>query len=249
MSQDVDLETLVQRLRRLLDLTLYEARLYIALLQGAKDPKDASVKSGVPLPRIYDVIKVLEAKGMAYRDPNGWYVPVSPSSLAVTMIARLEEESRRKAREMEQLSRELESLFERPRPAPMTVVRELHNVIATALDYFRDADRVYIVASSVLTSHEVLMELVKALAPHVPVLRVMIGGNVESGPYMGLSGVAVKEAKVPIVDELVSRTSVLLALTDPSSGELVGIAARGSTAPSMYFSALERLWDSLDVGV
>ncbi|MFP3307944.1 MAG: helix-turn-helix domain-containing protein, partial [Acidilobus sp.] len=84
----IEQEALVERLRKALDLTLYEAKLYIAMLQGASDPKEASVMSGVPLPRIYDVVKVLESKGMVYKDPNGWYRAVSPRALAAASIAR-----------------------------------------------------------------------------------------------------------------------------------------------------------------
>ena len=46
------MEDLVTLMRRSMGLTLYEAKLYIAMLRGARHPREASSMSGVPLPRI-----------------------------------------------------------------------------------------------------------------------------------------------------------------------------------------------------
>jgi len=144
----IEQEALVERLRKALDLTLYEAKLYIAMLQGASDPKEASVMSGVPLPRIYDIVKVLESKGMVYKDPNGWYRAVSPRALAAASIARLEEDSRRRAREIAELAEALERLGSKQRAPRYVIVKGAYNIVSAAVDFFKASAVAYITVSS-----------------------------------------------------------------------------------------------------
>ena len=55
-------------------LSSYEARAYIALLkQGKQNPKQLSTTSTVPLPRIYDTLESLMAKGFAVVTEEGSY--------------------------------------------------------------------------------------------------------------------------------------------------------------------------------
>ncbi len=68
---------LVEELRRLLGLTGYEARAYLAVLRGARRPREVSEASGVPVQRVYDVLARLERRGLVARGGEG-YVAVDP---------------------------------------------------------------------------------------------------------------------------------------------------------------------------
>ncbi|MGC9210350.1 MAG: TrmB family transcriptional regulator [Acidilobus sp.] len=240
-----DRASLVEQLRRALDLTLYEAKLYLAILQGASDPKEASVMSGVPLPRIYDVVKVLESKGMVYRDQSGWYRAVSPRALAAISIAKLEEESRRKAREIMSLAEALEGLEAKAGRPRFAMVKGEFNIISVAVDFFKSSTSMYIVLSTRLRENGLGERLVKALLPYVSDLRVAVvdGQSTEALSALSGLGVKVKPLQHPLLDSLSSRTSLMVILGEPS-GELVGLALEDPYQAEPYFRGLTRLWSS-----
>ena len=61
---DKDIEEIIMRLRSL-GLTLYEAKAYIAILKkGVMTSTEVAKEAGIPQPRVYDVLKSLEEKGL-----------------------------------------------------------------------------------------------------------------------------------------------------------------------------------------
>ncbi len=233
-------DDVVERLRKALDLTLYEAKLYLAILQGARDPKEASAQSGVPLPRIYDVVRVLESKGMVYRDSGGWYRAVSPHSLAAMSIIKLEEETKRRAKEIEELARVLESLAGKGQPS-LTMVKGTYNIISAAVDYFRDSPIVYVVVGSVFLGSDILRKLVEAISQYVVDIRVMASKG--SGQLdIGVHGVQVRYARAAYLDLVVSQQSVMTLMKDVTSDVLVAVLNRNPDHAGYIIKALSELW-------
>ncbi|MGC9071510.1 MAG: TrmB family transcriptional regulator [Acidilobus sp.] len=237
-----DRTALVEQLRRALDLSLYEAKLYLAILQGAGDPKEASVMSGVPLPRIYDVVRVLESKGMVYKDPSGWYRAVSPKALAAISIAKLEEESRRRAREVMALAEVLERVEAKGREPRFAIVKGAFNIISTAVDFFKSSVSTYIVISTVLRQEGLGERLVRALLPYVSDVRVAVADGQPFEVPTGLS-VQVKALQYPLLDSVSSRTGLMIVLGEPS-GEPVALALEDPYQAEPYFKGLTRLFES-----
>ena len=60
-------------LKETFKLSLYEAKAYQSVIEGAKQPKYISNRAGVPVPRIYDTLKSLEEKGFIRRDNNSYF--------------------------------------------------------------------------------------------------------------------------------------------------------------------------------
>jgi len=150
---DEGFEDFVERLQRSFKLTQYEARLYLAILRGARSPREASSASGVPLPRIYDVVRVLESKGFVVPTEEGWYRAVPPNAVAVSEIARIEEEARRRAREVMDVASTLESLARRWEREETVVLEGLSPVLSAAAELVDEAGSGYFVASSVFLAH------------------------------------------------------------------------------------------------
>jgi sugar-specific transcriptional regulator TrmB len=242
----IEQEALVERLRKALDLTLYEAKLYIAMLQGASDPKEASVMSGVPLPRIYDVVKVLESKGMVYKDPNGWYRAVSPRALAAASIARLEEDSRRRAREIAELAEALERLGSKQRTPRYVIVKGAYNIVSAAVDFFKASAVAYITVSTVMARDGLGEEIIKALLSYIGDLRVLLveGALVER---ISETGIPVKVTQLPLLDSISSRVGLMVIVNEPF-GEPVAVAVEDQAQAEPYFRRLSSLWTSIGGG-
>jgi len=103
-------DPLYYRFRRLLGLNDYEARALLALVRlGRAKPLTIATESGVPTGRIYDVLRMLELKGLVTRQGSE-YVLADPRK----SLARLAEEAlvkaRARAREIMGLAEELEEL-------------------------------------------------------------------------------------------------------------------------------------------
>lgn len=241
---------IVEKLRKALGLTLYEAKLYLALLKGAKGPKEASYLSGVPLPRIYDVIRVLESKGYVAPDPSEWYIPINPRSVAVSAIAKLEEESRRKARMILDLADELELIYESRRDeGRVTLVRGPYSLISMASEISARTDIAYLVASHVLSEkREILKSIVTGMASKVPLLRIMSLPEARirelEEAFEGHTVEVVELDGIP-PDLVATREGLIVVLEDPREAEITGMALIGGRTPRKIIDSLSKLWKLL----
>ncbi len=238
---------LIEKLRKALDLTLYEAKLYVALLQGASNPREASALSGVPLPRIYDVVRVLEAKGMAIRDPNGWYKPLSPRAVATAIIARIEEESRKRTSLILEVADKLEELTYRKTEPGASTIRNTFAIISTLIDSMKDDDRIYIVAVDVLLRHRIILKkLIDTLAPIIGDIRLLSPTSIainEIEIYIETGSLKVREYKHAVVDLVASRRSYMIITEDPIDKIPLGLVVRGGRENRVY-KAMEEIWQS-----
>ncbi len=238
-------EEIIERLRKSLDLTLYEAKLYMALLENAKDPKEASAKSGVPLPRIYDIIKVLERKGMAVSDPDGWYRAVHPRGVAISAIAKIEEESKRKAREILEVADNLESFASMERGKGVILIKGYYNLVSLVVEIMKEEDIVYITAPDILSNwEEVLKPLVKSIVPLVNDLRVIVEEVnelneklIEEGKEIGIS---VRRHK-PLVLDMISSSSAYVVVMRNREG-IVGILQEDEVESRGVFDRIGLMW-------
>lgn len=148
-------DELVSTLQRVFRLTRYEAQLYLALLKGASNAKEASIISGVPLPRIYDVIRVLESKGYVLRDSKGWYRAVPPRAVALAEAARLEEETRRRIRDMSNAASILEAKLVKgaSREKGVYVASTMYGLLSSIQEHLEGSTILLITIYNVYTTH------------------------------------------------------------------------------------------------
>jgi sugar-specific transcriptional regulator TrmB len=123
---------LVDELRRLLGLSSYEARAYLAVLRGTHRPRDIARESGVPLQRVYDVLARLEERGLVARTPDGFYA-VEPREAMRTAAERTIAEAKLRARDLERLAERLQAQTETAR-GYVRLAPGLAEAVAAALE-------------------------------------------------------------------------------------------------------------------
>src|SRR5271157_2972945 len=71
-------ESIEGMLKEHFKLSSYEARAYLSLLrQGKQNPKQLSSMAEIPLPRVYDTLESLMAKGFTLKQDDT-YLPIPP---------------------------------------------------------------------------------------------------------------------------------------------------------------------------
>ncbi|BAA79064.2 putative transcriptional regulator, TrmB family [Aeropyrum pernix K1] len=213
-------EDLVSLLQRSFRLTAYEAKIYLALLKGASSPKEASAMSGVPLPRVYDVIRVLESKGLAVPSSEGWYRYVPPRAAAVAEIARIEEESRSRALKVleaaELLEREIAS---RERVTEPLYLDSPYQAISLAVDALRDSGFVYITVLNVLHRYESIVETVASEAVKLgKEALILISNTAGADLKISVEGVELVRLELPLPDSLVTSGRAIFLFPGGTSG-------------------------------
>lgn len=216
-------EELISLIQKAFRLTRYEASLYVALLKGASNPKEASSLSGVPLPRIYDVIRVLESKGFVVSSES-WYRPLPPRAVAVAEIARVEGEARSRIRQIMHAAEALESIAgEYAGESEVVNVESLYSAIS-------------LVAETISKSAVLIISFFQALTGFVdrfkPLIReasglgveVIVAGDVEvDGDNLNIKRV---ENVAIASDMIATELIVVYVVPDRKSGDVKGIAIR-----------------------
>ena len=97
-------EDLEERIRRLLELSGYETRTYLALLKlGTARPSEISRKAGIPPQRVYDVLRSLSDKDLVYEE-NGTYGVIEPRRAIGAVAERVVAEARERADRIRRLA-------------------------------------------------------------------------------------------------------------------------------------------------
>ncbi|MCE4617625.1 MAG: hypothetical protein F7C32_03470 [Desulfurococcales archaeon] len=241
-------DELIEKMRTALGLTRYEALLYLALLQGASSPREASIQSGVPLPRIYDVVRTLEAKGFVSKSPEGWYRAMPPRAIATSVLARIEEESRKRARKVAEAVEELELLAGRLEVSPGALVIEgFYNIVSNAVEIASNSGKVYLLFTTGLGRGEsFLRTIITGFADVMPRIstRVLVAGKEilgnETLEFIEQLGGEVRQSPCVQVDMIAGSSGVLvvLQLHDNMTGFRVTPGIPG------LLKRLDIIWDS-----
>ncbi len=217
------IDEIIDAMRKSMGLTLYEAKLYIALLQGARNPREASVKSGVPLPRIYDVVKVLEAKGFVERDPEGWYRPYTPRAVAAAALARVEEEARTRARMILDVISMLERIVsEKPGEASNPYIEGIYKIAAAAASAAEAGGPVYIGIGLALGKAETATTIIKSIMPVAAEIRALVDPVVAESVTPVLADMGIEHRITPVMVDFIAawKGAVIIVLVE---GSLVGV--------------------------
>ncbi|MEM4304543.1 MAG: helix-turn-helix domain-containing protein [Candidatus Caldarchaeum sp.] len=107
---------LVEKLQKVFGFNKYQAKAYVAVLQGYSKPADVARKSKIPITRVYDVLSSLCENGFLTRTSDGYRVtePVSAFTFWLERErARMESLMMEKKRVMEQIIPTVSRLRER----------------------------------------------------------------------------------------------------------------------------------------
>jgi sugar-specific transcriptional regulator TrmB len=112
-------DEIIEEIRKMFDLNLYEAKIWLALLsKGSATAGELSEISNVPRSRTYDILEGLEKKGFVISKLSKpiKYIAIAPSEVIERIKKKLIKEAEEKARKIEALRdsefiKELEAIY------------------------------------------------------------------------------------------------------------------------------------------
>ncbi len=243
------LEELEEKLRTVLGLNKYEARLYLAVLRGARTPQEAAAASGVPMPRVYDVARRLEHRGLLRRGDK-WYEPVDPEEAASRIASLKLVEAAVAARNIAELGRRLKELAPQARSGGVELVRGLEEVLATSLAIVAGAREVVFVAWKAAERLDLVRPVIE------PYLDMLKGKKVtvilpeeyrltrKAEELLEKMGARTLRMKGLALDMMIAdSTHIVLGVPDPEvKGEAVAIVVR---SPEFASALLASIWKNL----
>ncbi len=238
---------LEERLRRLLGLSGYEARAYLAVLRGASRPKDVAREAGIPLQRVYDVLSRLEERGLVARTPSGGYTAVEPRRAMEEAAARVMAEAGLRAEALRALGALLEKEVEgSPAGEGVRLVRGLSSALAAAFAALHGCGGVawFTVYKAAELGETLAPQLLEALNRSHARARVLVSSAVEPprGAVEALkaAGVELRRSPAALLDMMVACDTVVIGL--PSGGDVVAVVVRNREFAGSLEKRLREAW-------
>ncbi len=237
---------LEERLRSLLGLNSYEARVYLAILAGARSPKDISKNSRVPLPRVYDIIERLESYGLVIRDKGSYRVVDPREAIARITFAKIRSvvETAAKARRLAEVLYEKYKAGTSKDVQGVETIRGMEKVFAKSFTIAADSEKVLFSLWKALEKLDYIKPLVE---PYLELLRqkevaiIVAEGTVLSKQDIDLLkklGVKIYCSKGPVLDMMITEDTVVIGVPDSEvKNEVIAIIVRSSE----FASSLRRV--------
>ncbi len=212
-------EGLEEKLRKLLSLNAYEARVYITLLSnGPLKPREAARAAGVPPQRVYDVLDSLFRRGLVVKTADGRFDAVDPRTALPRLAEQALEEARRRAEGIARLAEELAGLRGSRNLGDVYLVSGLWSAVGEALEAARGCGgplyfmvyKVALEAERLRNMVEVILDAVRGRA------RILIPRGVSVPRWalavLGEAGVEVRASEASILDMMVACDTVIMGL-------------------------------------
>jgi len=237
-------------------LSRYEARAYLAVLDGFSDPKEISSRAGVPMPRIYDTMRSLESKGFVTQTDSGFQA-FDPEVALEGRIAHFEEEFLQERTQMRLSKDELLSKVKIRRRTggdrhELLQVSGLAAIGNSFLDIMLRSKMVYLVIKKSLRAKDLFKSYLKEVKG-LPRIRMILTSSAqlidEDIQMMDRLGIEAKEFDYAVFDMMVSDVGdVLIGVPDPLNEDPLHAVALWVKNPAFAKTALEALdllWPSL----
>jgi sugar-specific transcriptional regulator TrmB len=235
-------------------LSLYEAKVYLALLKGKMLPKEIASISQVPLPRIYDTLQSLQTKGFAEQSGERF----SAISLRAALRGRMtqfemafsKERSRR-----EKAMADLLSILEDQRRVSTSSqdvtllkgINAISNKFSEVLDNSKD---VFFVIKRAIEAKELFKSYFGKSSQPPKRFRILLPESIklstEDRRFISQIGATVRQTENLFLDLMVAdKETVMIGVPDPLSEEpfhsIAVVIKDGSFASSIHDS-LEGIW-------
>jgi len=177
---------IAQTLNKQLDLTSYESQAYVSLvMHGPMSPSELAQKTGVPRPRVYDVLRSLMEKGLLIEQSGKppIYSPVEPSQGLRNLLVNIETETSRqleaKKKAAQTLMKSLSQMYEKTKRLKIERSKVWFTQRDTAFisiysEAIRNCEKEFLAASTDLNSPEKeILEAVKFALKNGKSVRVV----------------------------------------------------------------------------
>ncbi len=214
-------------LREAYKLNLYEAKAYRAILNGPLTPKQASSISGVPMPRIYDILKSLSEKGFAERIGDGYQG--SPAEIALDyrneqLRNQFAEEERKRVQAKEDLFESLSSSEGRSETTnEVVILRGIMTIVKKFSDIFLDSNDTILMIRKGIEAKTLFQSYISEIKSTNKSLKILIPDEAKltkgEKEFFKASGVSVRRCPSIIFDLMIADQDLVIGVPDPSSSE------------------------------
>ncbi len=214
-------------LRDAYKLNLYEARAYRAIIKGPLTPKQASSISGVPMPRIYDILKSLSEKGFAERIGDGYQG--SPPDIALDYRSeqlrnQFAEEERKRDQAKKDLFESLTSSDGRVEATnEVVILRGIMTIVKKFSDIFLASDDTILMIRKGIEAKTLFQSYISEIKATDKSLKILIPDEAkltkEEKEFFKASGVSVRRCSSIIFDLMIADQDLVIGVPDPSSAE------------------------------
>ncbi len=245
----------VAALKDAFKLSLYESKAYLALLQGASDPKSVARLGRVPLPRVYDTLRSLEAKGFVVRSGDE-YVPVKPEVALEGRIQQFEAEYQSdKVSRIKSKDQLMQSLRMQPREnheREIAMLGGINNIANKFSEVLSRSKSVILTVKKAFEARNLFLRyLASASSKEKKRIRILVPTNLEvskeEASLLANLGVEVRIRDDILLDLMVSDTDdVMVGVPDPLSEEpyhAIAMWTKNSSFAKSLRSSLDDLWE------
>ena len=234
-------------------LGLYEARAYVALLQGASDPKRIARLGKVPLPRIYDTLGSLETKGFVARNGEQ-HVPVSPKIALEGRLQQFESEFQQERTTridvMEQLLQKLKVQRREEPTGEIAMLSGINSIANKFSDVFGKSNSAILTVKKAFEARELFISYISSASKNKKKIRIIIPADLRIPDVefstLAKMGIEIRKHDDVLLDLMVSDTDdVMIGVPDPLSDEsfhAIAMWTRNSSFAQSLRNSLEDLW-------
>lgn len=243
-------------LKEALKLSLYESRVYLALLKGTMSAKEVSRVSKVPLPRVYDTLRSLEAKGFA-EEAGDKFQALPPTQVLQGRLAQFEDLFRREQEDRQRattrLLSTLESQYQKREVGDQEIMllRGIHAIANRFAEILQDSQDIILGVRKAIAAKD-LFKPYLAQTDRKKRIRILVSGDVELSKedlaVITQAGVDLRQCGILLFDVMVSDDrDVLIGVPDPLSEDVyhsIAIWLRNPSFAKSIRESLEQLWST-----
>ncbi|MGD0319744.1 MAG: helix-turn-helix domain-containing protein [Nitrososphaerales archaeon] len=236
-------------------LSLYEARVYIALTSGSMSPKQVSVSARVPLSRTYDTLRSLQQKGFV--EERGEVFSAISAKAALGMRLRQFEDEFAKAQRarMDATESLLKSLGAGVRPPlqrdqEVALLRGINAIASKFSEIIAASDDVILVAKSSIDAARFFKPYLQKKMPRSVRILIPSGFTIRRSDarFLKTLSIQVRRTNSILLDLMVAdESTVIIGVPDPTSKEAyhsIAIAVSSQPFATAVRASLEEVWSS-----
>ncbi|MFQ6010954.1 MAG: TrmB family transcriptional regulator [Nitrososphaerales archaeon] len=215
-------------LRDAYKLNLYEAKAYKAILKGPLTPKQASSISGVPMPRIYDILKSLIEKGFAERIGDSYQG--SPPEIALDYRSeqlrnQFASEEQKRVEAKDDISETLSSVVGASEATnEVVILRGIMTIVKKFSDILLDSKDTILMIRKGIEAKTLFQTYIREIKSANKTLKILVPEQARltraERESFKESGVAVRRCNSIIFDLMIADQDLVIGVPDPASSEV-----------------------------
>lgn len=268
VSKNNSEESIESSLKDYFKLSSYEARAYMSLLKlGKQNPKQLSSTSAVPLPRIYDTLESLMAKGFALKNEDNAYSAIFPKQALVGRSNQFEiqfaEEQRQRKVIEDELVNSLESLTKPsvravPNSGEISILKGFNSIAIKFTELLSNSSETFLIAKRAMEARQVFIPILLGLRNEASAkkkkrnIRIIVPEDAsitkDEIEAARAANAEIRKSAHILFDMMIADSSdVIIGVPDPLSEEInhaVAIWVWNTSFASSTRKSVEEIWKS-----